>query len=337
MVATALTHGTLIDYLARKDPDGSPAVIAEVLTRKQAILEDWIFKPTNKDSSHVVSIRSGLPTTTLRKYYAGITKSKSKVTQVTEMTAQAASELEVDYDEAVVNGMESAWFASEADAFLESMARKVADQVFYGTQATEDGIVGLAPRFNTASTDYDSSGYNIINGGGASTDNTSVWFLKWDPANLFGLFPKNTSAGIQVGQPTRCDLYDASGNRFDGIRQTYKWNFGLCVKNFRNVVRIANIKVGDLSAGTGTMASQALLWMLTRASERFDSTDGVVLYVNRRVRSVLRKMILEKAANNLTFETVAGKRVIMFDGMQVKLCDSLVETEATVAGSFSAI
>lgn len=55
-----------------------------------------------------------------------------------------------------------------------------------------------------------------------------------------------------------------------------------------------------------------------------------VFYCSRTIRSFLRRQILNKNNVNLTFDDVAGKRVLMFDGVPVRKTDALLETEAVV-------
>ena len=44
----------------------------------------------------------------------------------------------------------------------------------------------------------------------------------------------------------------------------------------------------------------------------------------------LRLGILEKIASNLSWETVEGKRVMMFDDIEVGVCDAILNTEDQV-------
>jgi hypothetical protein len=54
-------------------------------------------------------------------------------------------------------------------------------------------------------------------------------------------------------------------------------------------------------------------------------------YANRTVRSFLRRQIANKfAASTLTIEQVAGKHVTMFDGIPLRRCDAITNTEAGI-------
>jgi hypothetical protein len=58
---------------------------------------------------------------------------------------------------------------------------------------------------------------------------------------------------------------------------------------------------------------------------------SAAFYCNRNIREKLRLGILEKVASNLTFETVAGKRVMTFDEIPVMRTDALLNNEAVVS------
>jgi hypothetical protein len=70
-----------------------------------------------------------------------------------------------------------------------------------------------------------------------------------------------------------------------------------------------------------------------QAVERMQSLSGVrpVFYMNRRLRTFLRRQIINKTLNSsLTQETIAGKSVTMFDGIPVRRTDALAADEALV-------
>ena len=51
----------------------------------------------------------------------------------------------------------------------------------------------------------------------------------------------------------------------------------------------------------------------------------------RKLRSTLRRQILGSKNVNLTFDTVEGKRILMFDEVPVRRTDAILLTEARVA------
>ena len=194
---------------------------------------------------------------------------------------------------------------------------------------TAVAFTGLAPRFNSLSAQ---NADNIVNASGAGSDNTSIWLCVWGPQTGFGIYPKGSQAGLQMtdkGQVT-IENVDGAGGRMEAYRTHYRWDAGLTIRDWRYFVRIANIDISDLNTLANT--KNLITWM-TQASERIPSfgMGRAVWYVNRTIREKLRLGIQEKISSNLTWETVAGKRVMTFDDIPVRRTDALLNTETVVS------
>ena len=61
------------------------------------------------------------------------------------------------------------------------------------------------------------------------------------------------------------------------------------------------------------------------------SSGRPAFYMNRGVRSVLRRQIANTTNVQLNMDQVGGKSVMSFDGIPVRRCDSLTSTEATIS------
>ncbi|MFN7073990.1 phage major capsid protein, partial [Proteus mirabilis] len=59
-----------------------------------------------------------------------------------------------------------------------------------------------------------------------------------------GIVPKGSKAGLEQNQLGEVTLQDDNGGKYQGYRTHFKWENGLTVRDWRYVVRIANI---DLS------------------------------------------------------------------------------------------
>jgi hypothetical protein len=236
---------------------------------------------------------------------------------------------EVDKALADLNGNAAAFRLSEDKAFIEAMSQEMAQTLFYGNESTEpEAFTGFAPRFNSLSAQ---NADNIVDAGGTSTDNTSIWLVVWGPNTCHGIYPKGSTGGVQMrdlGEVTVENVDGASG-RAQMYRSHYRWDCGLTVRDWRYIVRIANVDVSDLTTVANT--KNLINWMI-QAAERIPSFGAgrAAFYVNRNIREKLRLGILEKVASNLTFETVAGKRVLTFDEIPVMRTDALLNTEARV-------
>lgn len=329
MPALAANNPTLLDVAKRLDPDGKIAAIVEILNATNPVLDDLTFVEGNLPTGHRTTIRTGLPTPTWRKLYGGVQPTKSTTVQVTDSCGMLEAYAEVDKALADLNGNTAAFRLSEDAAHIEAMGQEMASTLFYGNEGTEpEAFTGLAPRYNSKSAQ---NADNIIDAGGTGSDNTSIWLCVWGPQTGFGIYPKGSTAGLQMtdkGQVT-VENVDGNGGRMEAYRTHYRWDAGLTIRDWRYFVRIANIDVSDLDTVANT--KKIIEWMI-QASERIPELGKgrAVFYMNRRLREKLRLGILEKISSNLSWETISGERVMTFDDIPVRRCDALINTEARV-------
>ncbi|MDY0242214.1 MAG: hypothetical protein RBR34_08555 [Rhodospirillaceae bacterium] len=330
MATLATTNPTLADYAKALDPNGNIAQVVEILNQVNEVLDDMTFIEGNLPTGHRTVIRSGLPEPTWRKLYGGVQPTKSTRIPVTDTCGMLEAYAEIDKALADLNGNTAAFRLSEDKAHIEGMSQEVAQTLFYGNEKTTPAtFTGLAPRYNSLSAE---NADNIINAAGAGSDNTSIWLLVWGPDTCHGIYPKGSQAGLRtkdMGEVTIEDV-DGAGGRMQAYRTHYRWDMGLTVRDWRYVVRIANIDVSDLS--TDTNAAKLINWMI-QASERIPvlGRGRACWYVNRTIREKLRLGILSKTSSNLSWETVAGKRVMTFDDIPVRRTDALLNTESVVS------
>lgn len=321
---------TLIDVAKRLDPDGSVPDIAELLTQNNEILLDIPWYEGNLPTGHRVTQRTGLPAAYYRKMNAGIPKSKSTTAQIDEAFGELTALSEIDKSIADLNGNTTAFRLSESRPFIEAMNQTFCTKLFYGNVAANgEEIQGLAPRFSSLSA---ANGVNIIDAGGTGSNNTSLWLVGWSDHTVWGGFPKGSKAGIQFTPGDGDDwAFDAANNRFRAYIDDYKWHNGLVMKDWRFVVRIANI---DVTALTKNAASGAdLLDLVAQAVERIHSLTGVTprFYGNRTLSSFFRRQTVNKVANStLAWGDVAGKRILMLEEVPFRRVDALLNTEARV-------
>lgn len=330
MAALAANNPTLLDVARRTDPDGKIATIVELLNQSNDVLTDMSWVEGNLETGNKTTVRTGLPTPTWRKLYGGVQPGKSTTAQVQDSCGMLEAYAEIDKALADLNGNTSAFRMSEDSAYIEGMSQTMASTLFYGNEgSTPEAFTGLAPRFNSLSAQ---NADNIVNAGGSGSDNTSIWLCVWGPQTGFGIYPKGSQGGLQMhdkGQVT-IENVDGAGGRMEGYRTHYRWDAGLTIRDWRYFVRIPNIDVSDLNTLANT--KNLINWMIA-ASERIPSfgKGRACWYVNRTIREKLRLGILEKVSNNLSWETVEGKRVMTFDDIPVRRTDALLNTEAVVS------
>lgn len=329
---------TLADWAKRTDPKGKTANIVELLSQTNGILDDMMFKEGNLPTGEQVTIRTGLPTSYYRQINAGVPKSKSTTAQVTEQCAMLEARSEVDKDEAELNGNTKEYRASEAMAHLESMNQKMAHTLFYGSASKPEEFVGFANRYKKTT---DKNGENILLAGGASTDNTSIYLAGWGDRSIYGIFPKGSKAGLIHEDLGLGDAFDENNDRFRAYMDRFQWKNGLVVKDWRYAVRIANVKVADLTALSNTQALTAatsIIKLMSQAIDRLPSLSGIkpVFYANRTVLSHLRVIALEKSSSVVTIEEGLNQfgetiHTTKFLKIPVRLCDAIANDEALVS------
>jgi hypothetical protein len=334
MSTITANNPTLLDVAKRLDPDGKIASIVEILNASNEVLTDMPFVEGNLPTGHRTTIRTGLPTPTWRKLYGGVQPTKSTTAQVTDSAGMLEAYAEVDKALADLNGNTAAFRLSEDAAHIEGMSQEMASTLFYGNEGSEpEAFTGLAPRYNSLSAQNSD---NIIDFGGSGSDNMSVWLCVWGPNTGHGIYPKGSVGGLQMndkGQVT-IENVDGAGGRMEGYRTHYRWDCGLTIRDWRYFVRIANIDFSVLNAGDAgaVTAQKALITAMIQATERIPSLGKgrAAFYVPRNIRENLRLGILEKTSNNLSWETVEGKRVMTFDDIPVRRTDALTASEARV-------
>jgi hypothetical protein len=345
---------TLLDWAKRTDPDGTVPIIANLLSQTNEILQDAVYVQGNLPTGHRVTIATGLPTVYYRALNEGIPTSKAATAQVDEGCAMLESRSEVDIDLAMLNGNTAEFRLSEARMFLEAMNQEMASGLFYGNPASDPKkFLGLAPRYSDLSA---GNAQNILDGGGTDTGElTSMWLVCWSDQTVFCPFPKGSNAGLlqeDLGRQTSYDVGGVAGQRMEVFAERFQWKTGLAVKDWRYVVRIANLGTedsggtatagGSISQLTGTQDPAAatyvdLLHLMAMAIARIPNMrmGRPVFYCNRTVFTGLMRIALEKSNQTLAIQSAltqfgTNESMLTFLGVPIRQCDSIINTEATV-------
>ena len=324
---------TLADWAKRLDPDGKVPAVAELLSQSNEILEDAVFQEGNLPTGHRVIIRTGLPTAYWRSINQGIPTSKSTTAQVDESIGMLEAYAKIDKDLALLNGNTNAFRMSEDSAFLEAMNQAQAQTLLYGNPATDPRqYLGLAPRYGAIS--GAGNAQNVLDAGGVSTNNTSIYLVVWGDNTTFCTFPKGSKAGLAHDDQGELVVYDANSNPYQAFQTHYQWKNGLVVKDWRYVVRICNINTANLVAET---AAADLVKLMSRALDRIPSLGmgRPAFYMNRTVYSMLRIQALNKSQTVLDinsglnqFGTPSSWNT--FEGVPLRRVDQILNTEARV-------
>lgn len=341
MASLPTLNPTLLDVTKRLDPNGKIDKITEMLHLTNEVLDDMTWIEGNLPTGHRTTVRTGLPMPTWRKLYAGVDPTKSTTAQITDSCGMLEAYAEVDKALADLNGNTAAFRLSEDAAHIEGMNQEFTSTLFYGNESTEpEAFTGFMPRFNSTSAE---NAINLVAGEAANgaTDCTSIWLVVWGPNTVHGIYPKGSIGGLQMSDKGQVTVENATGysggsvggGRMEAYRTHYRWDCGLTVRDWRYVVRIHSIDSSLLDGAVSGSNVSDLADLISQALELPPSLSmgRAVLYCNRKVKSALRRQIVTKVgSSSLTMDQVAGKHVMMLDGIPIKRCDSITNTETSL-------
>lgn len=341
--STALTYA---DWAKRMDDNYRVAMIIELLSQTNEILDDMMVVEGNLPTGHKTTVRTGLPQATWRLLNQGVPNAKSTTAQIVDTCGNLETYAVIDKDIADLNGNTAEFRLSEVRAFLEGMSQQVASTLIYGNQfINPERFTGFAPRYSTLNTSNSQTANNVLNAGGSSNTNTSLWIVTWGSDTWHATFPKGKITGLQHRDMGEWPVQDASGNTYQAYRDHFKWEIGLVGRDWRYCVRIANIDVTQL---TGVSAAN-LINLIVRGLYRLPTAPAsataiqtsdtpeiradmgrTVIYCNRVIRTYLDLQAMNKTNVLLRLEEFNGKVVTTFRGIPVRTCDAILNNEATV-------
>lgn len=331
MATIGNTFLDLIDVYKLQDGRGNFVDVIEMLMRMNPMLEDAIAVECNKGTTHLHTVRTGLPDVTWGMLYKGIPNGKGHTAQVEDTTGFVEGLSTVDERLLALSTNEGAVRLSEAQAYLEAIATEVASKMIYGNTASDpEEFLGLAPRFNSTTA---ANGSQVIKAGGAGSDNTSIWFVTWGDNQCNVLYPKGTQAGVQREDMGRQRVLDADGNAYYAKEEKFSHHIGLAVKDWRYVSRICNIDVSLMQAGSVKLYDYMRKAYYALQSRRVAGGKQVI-YCNRDVLEALDALATNAgAADNfvrLTRKDVEGAEVLSYRGIPIRETDAIINAEALV-------
>ncbi|HEX7386248.1 MAG TPA: hypothetical protein VF285_03095 [Castellaniella sp.] len=328
MSTLSTRNPTLADLASRMTPDGKvDPQIVEILNETNEVLTEMTMVEANGTTEHKTTVRSGLPAGTWRKLNYGVPPEKSRSVQVKDAMGMLETYAQVDKTLADINGNTAAFRLSEDQAFIEGMNQNMATTLFYGDSSTDpEKFMGLSPRYSDLGAQ---NGRNIVDGGGKGSDNTSVWLAVWGPNTVHGIYPKGSQGGLQNRDLGETTLIDDAGGLYQGYRTHYKWDLGLSLRDWRYVVRIANIDVSDLGGSTPA----DILKLMVRALHRIPNLrlGRPAFYMNRTIAEALDIESLNKTTLALKTQELEGQFWETLRGVPIRTTDALLNTEATVS------
>jgi len=329
MATVGNLYPTLSD-LKKQEWGDDIATIIDMLVQFNSMYEDAPILECNMGTSHLTTVRTGLPTPTWRKLYKGVLPTKGTTAQVKDATGMLEDWSEVDAKLVDIAKNPAKFRLNEAKAHIAGMANTLGSTVYYGdTDVNPERFTGLHPRFNSKSA---ANGKQIIDAGGTGSDNTSIWFVTWGEDSVHLLYPEGTKAGLQRDDKGKTTKELPDGSLYDVFREKFSQDIGMSVRDWRGVARIANIDVSDLRADASTGAKLIDLMIDGYyALQNPNQPNGkTVIYAPKTVQTFLHKQAMNKTNVNLTLDQAQGKPQVSFLGLPIRRDDNILETESQI-------
>ena len=174
---------------------------------------------------------------------------------------------------------------------------------------------------------------------------SSIYRVGWGTNTVFGIYPKNTVAGLQhhdMGEqlvPTATTSAIATA-KMRAFVDVFTWDCGLVVKDPRYVVRIANVRASEALSMTEeqelTDYGTNMLFQMLEATHRLHNRNNCkpVFYMPRSLVIAFDKQSLARTSANVYLYnqlTNTPETGLAFRGIPIKALDQMIYTEAVVS------
>ena len=356
---------TLADVVAARDgKDGQLFRVAEILNEVNEIQSDIPMFETNRLDTHEYSVRTGIPKPDYRAYNEYLEPKKATQTTLTDGVAMIEGFMEVDKALAELGGDPNGYRMKQLRAYVEGFGQFLARDIFYGDPAVNPkAFRGLNSRYKgTGSTNTVASLEHkdqFIDGDGTGSALRSIWLAQWSDMTIHGLYPQNSSAGLEFRNlPEAVSENDPAnpndtGRRMLVLRSHLKQHFGLAVPDWRAVVRIANLDPAKLKPsnfyfnggrffekGSTTATITNLPDLLFEARKRLaqgralqSNSVKTCIYMTPDMETVLNQQLSQATMQSvLKREEVGGRMEDTFQGIVIRRVDQMNVDEPHIAG-----
>ena len=348
-----MAYLTLADLGRRLDPTGKIADMAEMLSQCNEVMDDMPWREANGLTSHVTTVRTGLPRPTYIRYYQGAQYTKSNAAQMEFGMSLLRDYSQIDKKLAQLGGNASETRQEEDMAHMEGMSLTQSITAVYGNSATvPESFTGLMPYYNTVSTANAQNAQNVFDCGGTGSSNASILLVGWGERTCYGIYPKGSQGGLVFED--KGDVvpgFDSLGQRFEAYTSMFEWSAGLVVADWRYLIRLANIDTTtagllgstppDLFAimaramvrlPTASTRQSGIVKMGSKEAGRMNVAPAVKLnfYTNRTVRAAMDVQAIRDKNVLLSPTEYDGQPIVTFRGIPIKVQDTMLSTEARV-------
>lgn len=334
MSTTALvskyTISDVMNSYSSMDGNAMYVKVANVLALKCPIFRMLPMFPSNQIMSEITSKVVSMGSASLRRFNEYVVPTANHRVPGTEPIAMFQDWSEVDAALYGIQNDPDQWRMDEDLIKIESMTQSVEDQLLNGNISQYPaGINGFFTRYKSSTVrpnGVSTTRYNVQLAGGSGSDVTSILALELGKGKVYGIYPKNSRAGINIENKGKVTSESSTG-RMDVYRTLLEIFFGLVVKDDRCVQRIANIEI----SGSESIFNPAKLSSALRRLPGGGQDPGTVILVPPTVMDQMDEMAMDKLNVRYTPDEVWGGQQTRFMGVPVFVAEKISEAQTAIS------
>lgn len=321
----------IVNSYTSLDKQGQFLWAAKVMAKKCPLLRYLPFYPTNMVMSNVGSRVTYLPTPSTRRFNEGVAPTASHTAQFSDPVCMVEDWSELDYALYKLQNNPDQWRRDKDKDKVEAMTQKMEYLMFYGSLDTDPASFnGLATRFYLSTrrpNGVTATPYNTMLNGGSGVDVESVWALELGQDKVYGIYPANLPAGLQIedkGLVTVNTNSLAAPKYMDALRTHFMWYAGIAVGDERCAQRLANIEV----SGSDNLFDEDNLIKLLNNLPGGGGAENTIILATLNIKNTLDIRAKDKMNVNYTPDNVWGGNITRFKGVPVFISEVLTAETA---------
>lgn len=322
---------SLKDIMAVKDPNGRLATIAEILQQSNTIYDDMPMLEGLTEVGDQITVRAKLGDPKWKRYNEHIKPSISLTDQVNELCGHIEDWSEIDADLAEKSGDVAGFLLRESKAKMQAMANEVVRTIIYGNATTDPKTFnGFMTRLNKLNDEYMNGTPVVIDGGGSTGGQQgSILIVGWGENTVHGIYPKYSQGGLEFDNKGKVTSQTADGY-LDVYRSKFAQEVGLAVRDYRYIVRIANIDAEEIKTPSAT-SNLYDLFMEAVSNIPNPQLVNLTAYAPRRIWLALSQIAAKSGNRPMTESITQAGFVTNIIGVPLKMQDCMLMTESVVS------
>lgn len=280
--------------------------------------------PCNDGTKEQVLLNKELPEVAWRIINRGVKPTKAGASMVTYSTGGKEAICNIDERLMKLNNNSNEWRMFQGQVHQTSLSNEMSTTIFYGDEKINPaGFTGLSAFYYSKADQDKYYADQIIDAGGTGDNLTSIWMVVFSQQSVYGIYPAGTTAGYDYKDNGRVQAMDEEGRTFWCYQSQFNWDLGLALKDPRQVVRIANVDLANLTG------SDLINFLIEGYFKLYDPRLGrPALLCNRSVETALAKAAANKNNVQLNIGEFAGRKISEFWTLPVLRNEAILNTES---------